>query len=951
MASTPNDNANSQHNDSFVQLLMATPEHTETGGERPISASQPEPPPRANRKQKRRASTAKQANSSHPRTRKRDLSALLEDVTTPAGGRRGSAATENTVISTECILADSSGLSGLAGIASGGAESPDNAGTSQTASKKPRRQTARKHHELMSKLYVDKLVAFSAAKESWLKNSVYSEAGSAYIVGRVTRFDKKKALLEIQWIDTQFQKKDEYVGISIVQNGIENYSKIMSSPTKPAWRNLCHVERSEIELEEDASDIEEADGVESCQTYSPEVIFPSTMADVESIENMKFDPEAQMEAPSDLYEHGDRTTETRIRPQYRHIFEHSPSSSFFAYIPVYFWVEVVHQTNKAMREYERANRIAPRPLFSLQEMMTFLGILFYMALVDKGEYANYWGQQIEDRILGGCSVGLDGIMPLARFKLLRKSFCFRVISKPSQPLSATTSRAVSSEDADVQTAEPAPMSGGAVSTDNTGPPISTQQTVNSTVKDAVARIRTLVNLLKITGGKYVDVGRDVALDEASVACRSKFGRRLIMYNPMKPGGKYHFRIYMLCCSTTWIAINFRVHCNSDVSDRLHGVATESEIVELRGELNTLAVVRGQVMEVVRPLYYTNRVINADNYYMSVQLLSALGLKGLYGRGTVRCNSVHFPKHVILKKSECIRGTYRQAVSSAHQITAVSWFDSAVVKMVSNADNSTSTSLTRRVGSTIQPYAAPACVAQYNKNMQGVDRLDQLRGRFSLADGHSFKKWYKKLAMSLIDVARVNAFMSRKLVVDMSKERDPHRAFVTQLACELLTGKWMEAPSDRRMLYTGSSIRSDDADCDTVSSWACGVSAPDISASPLKVCIAQSSKQLFSVSKKRRQCVVCRWENRFPTVVTDHCTLHNVCLCQLVHKVPNKRYYCQTPGWTCWEKFHKFYLPQQLFSAKGNLMKASELFKLKIADPPPPRPKHNKPTASRTLDLQ
>ncbi|KAG3142281.1 hypothetical protein PC128_g24810 [Phytophthora cactorum] len=62
----------------------------------------------------------------------------------------------------------------------------------------------------------------------------------------------------------------------------------------------------------------------------------------------------------------------------------------------------------------------------------------------------------------------------------------------------------------------------------------------------------------MTGPKYVAVGRYVALDEASVACRSKYGKPLIVYSPMKPTGKYHFRIYMLCCSTTWISLNFRL---------------------------------------------------------------------------------------------------------------------------------------------------------------------------------------------------------------------------------------------------------------------------------------------------------------------------------------------------------------------------------------------------------
>ncbi|KAE9010700.1 hypothetical protein PR001_g14828 [Phytophthora rubi] len=379
--STPCNNENAQPTGSFVRLLTGVlansptvDEHAPRSGERTNASTARKPT--AKGKAKRKLCAARKPKAPKARSRKRDLSTLLEDATredTPAAER---------------MLGDDLTL-------------PDILPEDNTASsKKPRNQTSRKQYELLSRLYVDKLVAFSPVKETWLKNSIYADAGSAYIVGRVTRFDKKKALLEVQWIDTQFQKSDEYVGVNVVQRGIENYSNIMNSPTKPAWRTLCRADLSEIEVEEDVSDIEEVEESKRRQTYNPEVVFPSTMADVESIENMKFDPVAQIPGPSDLYEHSDGTTHTRILPEYRHIFEHSASSAFFAYIPVYFWVEVLHQTNKAMREYERANRITQQPLFTLQELMTFLGILFYMTLVDKGEYANYWGQQVEDRILG-----------------------------------------------------------------------------------------------------------------------------------------------------------------------------------------------------------------------------------------------------------------------------------------------------------------------------------------------------------------------------------------------------------------------------------------------------------------------------------------------------------------------------------------------------------------------
>jgi hypothetical protein len=155
-------------------------------------------------------------------------------------------------------------------------------------------------------------------------------------------------------------------------------------------------------------------------------------------------------------------------------------------------------------------------------------------------------------------------------------------------------------------------------------------------RDPAARIRPLLNLLKCTGGKYVEVGRDLALDEASIACRSRLGRHLIVYNPQKPGGKYHFRMYVVCCSTTWIALNYRLHCNnSDLADHLQHVVPQAEMQQLREELHDVQQVRKHVLEVIRPYFCSRRIINMDNYYTSVQLLMDLRLKGLYGRGTVR----------------------------------------------------------------------------------------------------------------------------------------------------------------------------------------------------------------------------------------------------------------------------------------------------------------------------
>jgi len=257
----------------------------------------------------------------------------------------------------------------------------------------------------------------------------------------------------------------------------------------------------------------------------------------------------------------------------------------------------------------------------------------------------------------------------------------------------------------------------------------------------------------------VDLGRNVAVDESSIACRSKFGRHLILYNATKPTGKYHFKIYACCCSTTWLAYNLRLHCASGIGDRLGGNYTEGEIRDHEAATIASKDVRKHVLEVTMPIFGSKRIVNTDNYYTSCQLLEALRVKGLYGRGTIRENSKFGPKCFMLSKTDkAERGAFRQGVELKHRIVGASWADGSVVDIVSNADASTVSTLTRLVGQVKTEFRAPTAIKNYNQAMQSVDRLDQLRARFSLADGHTFTKWHKKLTMVFIDIARCNAFI-------------------------------------------------------------------------------------------------------------------------------------------------------------------------------------------------
>jgi hypothetical protein len=319
---------------------------------------------------------------------------------------------------------------------------------------------------------VGKRVAFSPAEESWMDSKLYKLIGTTYMIGivsRVSRVSKKSnEMFEIRWTNTRFQGSNHVhvVPRDRVQDGIEKYSQLAGTAMHgETWEALCRLyprQADEINIDDQYEVLEN-----ECVRYDEFRPRVDTHADVEGISSLEFEPNGVLQAPTDLYVHEDGSTETTIRPECRQQFEHSVSSSFLAYLPISFWKQVVESTN-AYAETQKGTQV------TLEEMMTFLGILFYMSLVDRGEYKNYWGEQVEDSLFGGGStVGLDTFMTLRRFMYIRKNLCFR-----------------------------------------------SNVTAEDVKRDPLARIRPLLNILKVRSSRFVKLGRNVAVDEASVACRS-----------------------------------------------------------------------------------------------------------------------------------------------------------------------------------------------------------------------------------------------------------------------------------------------------------------------------------------------------------------------------------------------------------------------------------------------
>ncbi|KAG2999382.1 hypothetical protein PC119_g17233 [Phytophthora cactorum] len=97
----------------------------------------------------------------------------------------------------------------------------------------------------------------------------------------------------IRWLDSQFQSVVEHISVGVVQLGIKNYVAL-TRVKNPDWRILVRPDPTdEIDFEEDDSDCEE----EVLQAFDPSELLPTSLAEVEAIKSMRFDPNGEVEGP------------------------------------------------------------------------------------------------------------------------------------------------------------------------------------------------------------------------------------------------------------------------------------------------------------------------------------------------------------------------------------------------------------------------------------------------------------------------------------------------------------------------------------------------------------------------------------------------------------------------------------------------------------------------------
>jgi hypothetical protein len=346
-----------------------------------------------------------------------------------------------------------------------------------------------------------------------------------------------------------------------------------------------------------------------------------------------------------------------------------------------------------------------------------------------------------------------------------------------------------------------------------------------------------------------------------------------------------------------------------------------------------------IMDMCQPLFGSGRVVNMDNYYTSPMAAWMLSQEKVYMRGTCRTNRIGIPGGIGFSSSEKNRygrGTMKVMIEKSKRIAAFGWLDGNPVHFISTADGTAVSSVKRRVGRDLKTIEAPIGIRNYNAGMQAVDRHDQLREGFSLSARHGFKKYYQKIALGLIDMAVVNAWIHYKLVnpEKCSHERARYE-FMESLANSLLDTNWQEynqneitgtsddvlrlLTQEKRQGFRKKTMDVDDPtgdetiDDDMISKYHC---------TP----IAVQELMLGKRSKKRGlSCQVCSFEGRGWNIIKNvvACSQHRVRACLINHEdrdlkkedgsdVTDYTWRAAMPGASCWDKVHKFYIPNGLF---------------------------------------
>lgn len=185
--------------------------------------------------------------------------------------------------------------------------------------------------------------------------------------------------------------------------------------------------------------------------------------------------------------------------------------------------------------------------------------------------------------------------------------------------------------------------------------------------------------------------------------------------------------------------------------------------------NLLGLGGSVVVNLVSTLPTDNYVLYFDNFFTSLKLLQHLTTINIHATGTVRANRVeNCPITSVDRFKKLARGSEEHRLDAESNIIVARWNDNSVVTMASNCHGVEPIGSVQRwskTKGTMIDVPQPYLISKYNKNMGGVDRMDQNIGAYRISIRS--RKWWWPLFAYLLDVAMQNAWLIYRLTGAMN----------------------------------------------------------------------------------------------------------------------------------------------------------------------------------------
>lgn len=266
--------------------------------------------------------------------------------------------------------------------------------------------------------------------------------------------------------------------------------------------------------------------------------------------------------------------------------------------------------------------------------------------------------------------------------------------------------------------------------------------------DKLYKIRPLLEALNRNFKNHGGLEEGLSIDESMIPYYGKhYAKQYIKGKPIRFG----YKNWAICNSSGYM-ISFEVYTGKSDSEKRFG---------LGGDVIMSLLEKSEVPP------SNGHKIFFDNYFTSLNLLNHLSENNICATGTIRENRTEkcpFPDAKTWKPKP--RGSSHFV--SCENVTFVQWKDNKVVTLGTNYDNNDIVMTTRwcKESKTKKQITQPKIVANYNKYMGGVDKMDKLIALYRTRMRQ--RKWYWPIVSYLLDASVSNAWvLMKKLMPDDS----------------------------------------------------------------------------------------------------------------------------------------------------------------------------------------